>query len=171
MEERTLEQEIADHAMNPKNYGELENADGVGVGVGVDPAGVYMIFYVKIDGETVSDISYATSGSQDAITLGSMLSEMVKGDSLANALLTIKGLEEEVESLYKEKEERIEAIRASGSKAKVSMKEQDNAAMTLAALSASITHYERKLQGIDEDQYRITIEDRGGDNVKKGCVN
>ena len=169
MEERTLEQEIADHAMNPKNYGELEDADGIGVGV--DPSGVYMIFYIKVDGETVGDVGYATSGSQDAITLGSMLSEMVKGDSIANALLTIKGLEEEVEGLYKEKEERIEALRASGSKAKVSMKEQDNAAMTLAALSASITHYERKLQGIDEEQFRITIEDRGGDHVKKGCVN
>ena len=169
MSERTLEEEIADHAMNPKNYGELQDADGTGVGV--DPSGVYMIFYVKVDGDTLSDVTYATSGSQDAITLGSMLSEMVKGDTLANAVLTIEGLEEEVESLYKEKEDRIAAIRATGSKAKVSMKEQDNAAMTLAALSAALTHYERKLQGIEEDQYRITIEDRGGANVKKGCVN
>lgn len=167
MNERTLDEEIADHAMHPKNYGELKDADGVGVGV--DPAGIYMLFYVKVANDRISDVSYATSGSQDAITLASMLSEMVKGDTLANAVLTIEGLEEEVEALYREKEERIEALEAAGSKAKISMQEQDNAAMTLAALNAALIHYERSLQGIEEKQYRITIEQRGGSRVKRGC--
>lgn len=168
MNERTLEEEIADHAMHPKNYGELKDADGIGVGV--DPAGIFMLFYIKVEDDRISEVSYATSGSQDAITLASMLSEMVKGDTLANAVLTMEGLESEVEALYKEKEERIEALRAAGSKAKISMKEQDSAAMTLAALNAALIHYERRLQGVEEEQYRITIEQRGGTDVKRGCA-
>jgi nitrogen fixation NifU-like protein len=169
MSEKTLEQEIAEHAMNPKHYGELKDADGVGVGV--DPSGVYMIFYIKVEDDRLSDASYATSGSQDAITLGSMLSEMVIGDTLTGVHESLEGLEADVEALYKEKEERIEALKAAGSKAKVSMKEQDNAAMVLAAFQAALKHRERRLEGIEEEQYRITIKERGGKNVKRGCVN
>jgi nitrogen fixation protein NifU and related proteins len=167
MSERSLEQEIVDHAMNPKNYGKLEDADGVGVGV--DPSDVYLIYYIKVDGETLTDIAFATSGSQDALTLGSMLSEMVKGDTLTGVQTSIAELEAQVEALYQEKEERIEAMKAAGSKKKISMKEQDQAAMTLAALQAALINRENRLKGIDEEQYRIVIADRGGDFVKKGC--
>ncbi len=167
MGERTIEQEITEHAMNPKHYGELKDADGVGVGV--DPAGIYMIFYVKVGEGRISDVAYATSGSQTVITLGSMLSEMVLGDTLENVAGSVAGLEADVEALYREKEERIEALRAAGSKAKVSMSEQDNAAMVLAAFKAALQHRERRMAGIDEPQYRITIEQRGGDRVKRGC--
>jgi NifU-like protein involved in Fe-S cluster formation len=167
MEEHTIEAEIASHAMNPKHYGELRDADGVGVGV--DPSGVYMIFYIKVDGDTLTDAAYATSGSQNAVTLGSMLSEMVIGDTLVNIGRTVGGLEAEVEALYREKEERIEALKAAGSRAKVSMTEQDNAAMVLASFRAALKHRERRLEGIGGEQYRITIEQRGGDRVKRGC--
>lgn len=169
MSDQRVEQEIMEHAMNPKHYGELKDADGVGVGV--DPSGVYMVFYIKVADDAVTDAAYATSGSQDAITLASMLSEMVIGDTLTGVHKTLEGLEAEVEALYKEKEERIEALKAAGSKAKVSMKEQDNAAMVLASCRAALMHRERRLEGIEEEQYRITIEARGGKYVKKGCVN
>jgi nitrogen fixation NifU-like protein len=167
MQERTIEEEIAAHAMNPKHYGELEDADGVGAGV--DPSGVYMLFYIRVDGDTLTDAAYATSGSQNAVTLGSMLSEMVIGDSLESIGRTVAGLEADVEALYREKEARIEALRAAGSRAKVPMTEQDNAAMVLASFRAALIHRERRLEGIDEAQYRITIAQRGGDRVRRGC--
>lgn len=169
MSERTLEEEIADHAFNPKNYGVLEDADGVGVGV--DPSGVYLIFYLRTEGDRVTEATYATSGSQDAITLASMLSEMVIEDTLEAAAETIKGLEADVEALYAEKLERIAALKAAGSKSKISMKEQDNASMVLAALKAALINRENRMQGEDEEQHRITIELRGGKSVKRGCVN
>lgn len=168
MGERTLEEEIADHAMNPKYYGELKDADGVGVGI--DPSGIYMLFYINVADDVLHEIAYATSGSQDATTLGSLLSDMVKGDTLTGVHASIQTLEQEVEALYQEKEERIAAIKAAGAKTKISMKEQDSAAMVLAALKAALQNRENRLKGIEEEQHRITIEDRGGDNVKKGCA-
>jgi len=169
MSDQRIEAEIVEHAMHPKNYGELKDADGVGVGV--DPSGVYLIFYIKCDGTILTECTYATSGSQDAITMASLLSEMVKGGTLQEAQGILEELRGDVEALYREKEERIAALRAAGSKAKISMKEQDNAAMVLAAFEASLRHRERRLEGIDEPQFRITIEQRGGRDVKRGCVN
>ena len=165
--DKAIEAEIVKHAMDPQHYGELKDADGVGAGV--DTSGVFVLFYIKVDGETVSDASYATSGSQDVMTMASILSEMVIGDSVSGAWQSLEGLEADVEALYREKEARIEAMIAAGSKAKISLKEQDNAAVVLAAFRAALTHRERRLEGVEEEQYRITIAKRGGKHAKKGC--
>jgi NifU-like protein involved in Fe-S cluster formation len=167
MAEHSLDQEIVDHAFNPKNYGKVENPDGVGVGI--DPSGVYLMFYLKFSGETLGEIGYATSGSQDAITLASILSEMTKGDTEAGIVTSLEGLEAEVEALYAEKLERLEAMRTAGSKAKVSFKEQDTASMVLAAMRAALINYHNRLAGSDEAQHQITIELRGGKDAKRGC--
>lgn len=167
MAEHSLDQEIVDHAFNPKNYGEVADPDGVGVGI--DPSGVYLVFYVKFTERRLSEVGYATSGSQDAITLASILSEMTRGDTEEGIVKTLEGLEADVEALYAEKLERLEAMRAAGSKAKMSFKEQDNASMVLAAMRAALVNYHNRLEGRDETQHRITIELRGGKGAKRGC--
>jgi len=165
MPDQRIANEIAAHAMNPKRYGVLENANAVGQGV--DASGVYLFLYLRIDADRIQDCRYATNGSQDAITLASMLSEMIVDDTLKNVEQTLENLEADVNDLYTEKLERIEQINAAGSRAKVSLKEQDNAAMVLAALRAALLHYTEK---IPEEFCSITIEKRGGKNVIQGCV-
>ena len=158
--EHSIDQEIVDHVMNPKNYGELPGADGVGVGV--DKAtDEYVIFYLNLDNGMIRDAMFATSGSQDAVALGSMLTEMIKNDSVENALKTVSGLEEEVEALYAQHQPKIDMTKEPGEQVEaVSTKEQDRASMVLTSFRAAMRHIERKNEGIDEEKFVMNIKKR-----------
>jgi NifU-like protein involved in Fe-S cluster formation len=166
MSDQMVADAIASHAMNPQRYGILESANAIGQGV--DPSGVYLFLYLLIEDDHVKDCRFATNGSQDAITLASMLSEMIVDDTLSGVHQTLRELSDEVERLYAEKLDRIDTIKASGKRAKISLKEQDNAAMVLAALRAALQHYD---QGGGEKFISLSIEKRGGSKVIQGCVN
>jgi nitrogen fixation NifU-like protein len=77
-------EKVMDHFMNPRNVGEIENADGVGE-VGNPACGDMMRLYLKIDEGKVVDAKFRTFGCGAAIASSSMLTEMVKGKTVDEA--------------------------------------------------------------------------------------
>jgi nitrogen fixation NifU-like protein len=77
--------EVMEHFTNPRNVGEIEKPDGVGE-VGNPVCGDMMTFHIKVDGDRISDVKFKTFGCGAAIAVSSMVSEMAKGKTLAEAL-------------------------------------------------------------------------------------
>ena len=76
---------VLDHFTNPRNVGEIENADGVGT-VGNAKCGDIMKIYLKIDENIISDVSFETFGCGSAIASSSMATELIKGKPVDEAL-------------------------------------------------------------------------------------
>ena len=74
---------VMDHFENPRNTGEIADADGVGA-VG-SPDGDMMKLYIKVADGRLVDIKFKTFGCAAAIAISSAASEMVKGRSLEEA--------------------------------------------------------------------------------------
>ncbi|HPF56732.1 MAG TPA: Fe-S cluster assembly scaffold protein NifU, partial [Clostridiales bacterium] len=92
-------QKVMDHFMNPRNVGEIENADGVGE-VGNARCGDIMRMYLKIDDGVITDVKFKTFGCGAAIATSSMATELIKGKSIEEALkLTNKAVVEALEGL------------------------------------------------------------------------
>lgn len=90
---------VMDHFMNPRNVGEMENADGVGE-VGNARCGDIMRMYLKIDNNIITDVKFKTFGCGAAIATSSMATELIKGKSIDDALkLTNKAVVEALEGL------------------------------------------------------------------------
>ncbi|MGA9347263.1 MAG: Fe-S cluster assembly scaffold protein NifU [Anaerolineae bacterium] len=77
-------EKVMDHFMNPRNVGEIPDADGVGT-VGNPVCGDMMAFYIKVDNGRLSDVKFKTFGCGAAIAVSSMVSEMAKGMTLEEA--------------------------------------------------------------------------------------
>ncbi len=92
-------QKVMDHFMNPRNVGEIENADGVGE-VGNARCGDIMRMYLKIGNGIITDVKFKTFGCGAAIATSSMATELIKGKSIDEALkLTNKAVVEALEGL------------------------------------------------------------------------
>lgn len=76
---------VMDHFMNPRNVGEIENADGVGE-VGNVKCGDIMRIYIKVNGEIIEDIKFKTFGCGSAIAASSMATVLIKGMNIDEAL-------------------------------------------------------------------------------------
>ena len=87
-------EKVMDHFANPRNVGEIENADGVGE-VGNAKCGDIMKMYLKIDNGIITDVKFKTFGCGAAVATSSMATEMIKGKSVEEALkLTNKAVME-----------------------------------------------------------------------------
>jgi len=96
-------EKVMDHFSNPRNVGEIEDADGVGK-VGNPVCGDVMKIYISIDNERISDIKFKTFGCGAAIASSSILTEMVKGKTIEEAQeITDKDVSEALHGLPKEK--------------------------------------------------------------------
>ncbi len=92
-------QKVMEHFMNPRNVGEMENADGVGE-VGNARCGDIMRMYLKIENNIITDVKFMTYGCGAAIATSSMATELIKGKSIDDALkLTNKAVVEALEGL------------------------------------------------------------------------
>ena len=92
-------EKVLDHFSNPRNVGEIENADGVGE-VGNAKCGDIMKMYLKIDNGVITDAKFKTFGCGAAIATSSMATEMIKGKSIDDALqLTNKAVVEALDGL------------------------------------------------------------------------
>ena len=94
---------VMDHFSNPRNVGEIENADGVGE-VGNPVCGDMMSFYINVKDDKILDIKFKTFGCVAAIAVSSMVSEMALGKTLTEAkTITKKSVAESLDGLPKEK--------------------------------------------------------------------
>jgi nitrogen fixation NifU-like protein len=92
-------EKVMDHFMNPRNMGEIENPDGVGM-VGNPVCGDMMKIMLKIDKDVVTDVKFKTFGCGAAIATSSMATEMVKGKTIEEALqVTNKAVTEALDGL------------------------------------------------------------------------
>jgi len=92
-------EKVMEHFMNPRNVGEIEDADGVGQ-VGNPVCGDIMTIYIKVKDDVITDIKFMTFGCGAAIATSSMVTELVKGKTIEEALaITNKDVAEELEGL------------------------------------------------------------------------
>jgi nitrogen fixation NifU-like protein len=90
---------VMDHFSNPRNVGELPDANGIGE-VGNAKCGDIMRMYLKISDGVIEDVRFKTFGCGAAIATSSMATEMIKGKSVAEALtLTNQAVVEALEGL------------------------------------------------------------------------
>ncbi len=78
-------EKVMDHFRNPRNVGEMENPDGIGR-VGNPICGDVMELYIKIRDGIIVDAKFKTFGCGAAIATSSMVTEMVKGKGIEEAL-------------------------------------------------------------------------------------
>jgi len=77
-------EKVIDHFQNPRNVGEIENADGIGT-VGNPSCGDIMSMYIKVENNIITDIKFKTFGCGAAIATSSITTEMVTGMSVDDA--------------------------------------------------------------------------------------
>lgn len=92
-------EKVMDHFTNPRNVGEIEDANGVGE-VGNAKCGDIMKMYLKIENGVIEDVKFKTFGCGAAIATSSMATEMIKGKTVEDALkLTNSAVVEALEGL------------------------------------------------------------------------
>lgn len=96
-------EKVMDHFMNPRNVGEVENPDGVGE-EGNPTCGDAMRITIKVEDDRIVDAKFKTFGCGAAIAVSSMVTEMVKGKTLDEALaITKQGIADELGGLPPQK--------------------------------------------------------------------
>ena len=92
-------EKVMDHFTNPRNVGEIENADGVGQ-VGNPKCGDIMKMYLKIEDDVIVNAKFKTFGCGAAVATSSMATELVVGKSIEEALkITNKVVAEALDGL------------------------------------------------------------------------
>ena len=90
---------VMDHFMNPRNVGEIVDADGVGE-IGNAKCGDIMKMYIKVKDGRIADVKFKTFGCGSAIATSSIATEMIMGQTLEDALkLSNKAVVEALDGL------------------------------------------------------------------------
>ena len=92
-------EKVMDHFMNPRNMGEIEDADGVGT-VGNAKCGDIMRIFLKVEDGVIQDVKFKTFGCGAAVATSSMATERVVGKTVEEALkVTNKAVMEALDGL------------------------------------------------------------------------
>lgn len=92
-------EKVMDHFTNPRNVGEISDANGIGE-VGNPKCGDIMKIYLKIEDDIVKDVKFKTFGCGSAIASSSMATELIKGKNVEDAwTLTNKAVAEALDGL------------------------------------------------------------------------
>ena len=92
-------EKVMDHFANPRNVGELEDANGVGE-IGNAKCGDIMKMYIKVKDDVITDVKFNTYGCASAIATSSIATDMIKGKPISEALkLTNKAVVEALDGL------------------------------------------------------------------------
>lgn len=96
-------QKVIDHFTNPRNVGEMEDADGIGE-VGNPVCGDMMRLFIKVKNGRIEDAKFKTFGCCAAIATSSMITELIKGRTLSEVKeITNKVVTEALDGLPKVK--------------------------------------------------------------------
>ena len=88
--EKKYSDKVMNHFQNPRNVGEIKDADGVGT-VGNPTCGDLMTIYIKVENNIITDIKFKTFGCAAAIATSSMITEIAKGMTLEEAEKITRG--------------------------------------------------------------------------------
>ncbi|MFV9631973.1 MAG: Fe-S cluster assembly scaffold protein NifU [Methanosarcinales archaeon] len=103
MNKNMYSDKVMDHFTNPRNVGEIKDADGKG-SVGNPVCGDTTDIYIKVEKGKISDIKFKTFGCGAAIATGSMITEMAIGKTLKEALeITRDNVADELDGLPSKK--------------------------------------------------------------------
>ena len=92
-------EKVMDHFRNPRNVGEIEDADAIGE-VGNARCGDIMRVYLKVENDIIVDVKFMTVGCGSAIATSSMATELIKGKPISQALeLTNQAVVEALDGL------------------------------------------------------------------------
>lgn len=131
--------EILEHMMSPKNYGQMDNPTCTGMGIDMK-TGEFAIVYLLLDDESViSDIKFGCNACQDTVIAGSLFSEMIKGMNLVYAKDASNRLEIKLQD--------------------APSKQKACSMMILKAFEASLLHKRSKDEGGVEDMCSLPLED------------
>lgn len=96
-------EKVMEHFSNPRNVGEIADADGVGT-VGNPVCGDVMKIFIKVENDHLKEIKFKTFGCGAAIATSSIVTEMAKGKSLDEALtISNKAVAEALDGLPPQK--------------------------------------------------------------------
>lgn len=134
---RDVNAEVLEHMMNPQNYGSIENASAVGVGLDPD-TGEYAVIYLDIDeDENIRDIKYGCKACQDTVVAGSLFTQMVKGATLTYGVEASKRLALKIKD--------------------APLKQQACSGMIIKGFEAAILHKESRANGGTEDMATLEL--------------
>jgi len=92
-------EKVMDHFANPRNVGEIPDADGIGE-VGNAKCGDIMKMYIKVENDIITDVKFKTFGCGAAIATSSMATELIKDKPISEVLkLTNKAVVEALDGL------------------------------------------------------------------------
>jgi len=141
--------ETLEHLLNPKNYGKIENADGVGVALD-EKTNEYVVFYIDLNADTIENAKFATNGCQDTVVIGSMFTDMIIENDLSYAQTAVDKMHEKLGNL--------------------SPQQQVCADIVFTAYVASLKNAENKQRGEDEEMHVLKMKD-SCDSVQKEETN
>ncbi|MBE6767520.1 MAG: Fe-S cluster assembly scaffold protein NifU [Ruminococcaceae bacterium] len=92
-------EKVMDHFTNPRNVGEIENANGIGE-IGNAKCGDIMKMYIRVENGVIADVKFKTFGCGSAIATSSIATEMIMGKTIEEALqLSNKAVVEALDGL------------------------------------------------------------------------
>ncbi len=92
-------EKVMDHFTNPRNVGEIENANGIGE-IGNAKCGDIMKMYIRVENNIIADVKFKTFGCGSAIATSSIATEMIMGKTIEEALqLSNKAVVEALDGL------------------------------------------------------------------------
>ncbi len=133
-----VNKETLEHLMDPKNYGKLEHPSCIGVALD-EKTKEYVIVYTLLDADTIKDIKFATNGCQDTVVIGSMFTEMIKGNDIEYATKAIEKINEKLGSL--------------------SVQQQICADIVFSAFQASLINYKNLQNGESEELHLLKMKE------------
>ncbi len=129
--------EIFSHMANPRNYGEMNNADGIGKSVN-EMTKEFLMVFIKVNDENILEsISYGCNANQDSSLAASLFTEMIKGDTLDNTIESLMLMEQKILN--------------------VPFSQKLNSSMVLHAFRAALINRENRIKGMDEELFTIPL--------------
>jgi nitrogen fixation NifU-like protein len=130
--------EIFSHMTNPRNYGEMKDAQGIGKCLN-EVTEEFLMVFVKINEENIiEEISYGCNANQDSSLSASIFTEMIKGDTLNNAIESLILMEQKI--------------------LEVPFSQKLNSSMVLHAFRAALINRENRMNKLNEELFTINLD-------------